>query len=127
MPLYDYQCERCGHIEEVVKTVDDRIGTCSDCGGATRRIVSVGSVEANNDDAAWIRSITDVVDKESKAPHVVEFLRNPTRTNYKNWMRKEGIRHMEPGEKPINRKEFDVSRHADKVMEAYRERSRINI
>lgn len=127
MPLYDYQCERCGHVEEHAMPVGERISQCTECGGASRRIISVGMVEANNDDARWIREVTDVVDKESKAPHVVEFLKNPTRTNYKNWMRKEGIRHMEPGEKPINRQKFDVDRHAQKVMELYRERTRCEI
>ena len=34
-----------------------------------------------NQDADWIKSVVDVVDKDDKSPHVQEFIRNPTRDN----------------------------------------------
>ena len=80
-----------------------------------------------NDDAEWIRSIRDVVDKDSKNPVTREFLQNPTRHNYKRWMKTEGVRHMEPGEKARNRKNFDLQRHTDRVMQKHQQRNRVEI
>ena len=53
-----------------------------------------------NESPDWIKSIREVVEKGSDKPHCQEFLKNPTRDNYKKWMKGEGLRHLEAGEKP---------------------------
>jgi len=64
------------------------------------RQFSFGNRFVPNEDCDWIRSIVDVADKDSRKPHVREFISHPTRENYKAWMKGEKIRHLEPGEKP---------------------------
>ncbi len=99
-PLYDYCCDNCNMVEESLQPMEVKVIKCIHCGGRAYRIISSRAQNCFNDDAPWIRSVLEVVDKDSKAPHVVEFLTHPTRTNYKNWMKGEGLRHLEPGERP---------------------------
>jgi putative FmdB family regulatory protein len=43
MPLYEYQCESCGAVEELLvsRSESDNPGvTCEDCGGKLKRIFS---------------------------------------------------------------------------------------
>lgn len=41
MPLYDYQCQRCGHRFEVRQGFhDDPVADCPRCGGPCRRLLS---------------------------------------------------------------------------------------
>jgi len=126
MPLYEYHCPDCGNVEERIGKLDERNIDCSHCGGTAERKISVSGVNCANDDAPWIRSVLEVVDKDSTAPHVVEFRKNPTRTNYKAWMKGEGIRPAEGGERR-QKKDFNVDRHAEKVWEARQARHRIEI
>jgi putative FmdB family regulatory protein len=95
MPVYDFECQSCGNIDERIEPVDRTTVKCSVCGKRSKRIISAGGVFTANEDAPWIRSVLDVVDKDSKAPHVVAFRNNPTRQNYKAWMKGEGIRPLE--------------------------------
>ncbi len=95
MPLYDFECRACGTVFEAMAGMDGGDGACA-CGGAARRLVSVGA--AYRADADWIASVTAVADKESREPHVRAFLADPSRANYRRWMRGEGLRPMEAGE-----------------------------
>ena len=41
MPLYEYRCESCGRMHEVLQRLDDPpLTTCPDCGGTLRKQVS---------------------------------------------------------------------------------------
>jgi putative FmdB family regulatory protein len=41
MPLYAYQCEKCGHEEEHIQRFsDDPITECEVCGGPTKRLIT---------------------------------------------------------------------------------------
>jgi putative FmdB family regulatory protein len=41
MPLYEYECEACGHRFEVIqKLADAPVATCSACGGAVHKLQS---------------------------------------------------------------------------------------
>jgi len=127
IPLFDFECPKCGNIEE--RIVHHSVGfvKCSKCQkGASKKIISVSGTNCFNDDSPWVRTVLEVVDKDSKAPHVVEFRKNPTRQNYKNWMKGEGLRHMEPGEerKPYT-KDVDTTKLNKEVWEAHRERNRM--
>jgi len=122
MPVYDYQCEDpdCGCEFEVIIGIDELVD-CPICGFNAKRLITASGVPLFNQDAEWIRSVTEVVDKESHNPAAIEFLRRPTRDNMHNWMRSEGIRHHERGE-PLRPKVPDTSSIEHEVMRRYSER-----
>ncbi|OGF25712.1 hypothetical protein A2303_06955 [Candidatus Falkowbacteria bacterium RIFOXYB2_FULL_47_14] len=44
MPIYEYQCEKCGVTKEVMQKMDDLpLKTCEECGGNFKKIVSLNS------------------------------------------------------------------------------------
>ena len=127
MPVYDQQCPNCDKIFERICSVNEDKVPCPDCGTQAHRIISARGCFTANEDAAWIRSVLEVVDKDDKGVATQRFLKNPTRTNYKKWMKDTGLRHLEPGEKPTKPASFDLKRHTDKVMELRNKRTRIEI
>jgi putative FmdB family regulatory protein len=98
VPIYDYVCDNCSLEEEHIEPIDREQIPCGHCNGTMHRIFSPGG-SAFNQDAAWIRSVLEVVAKDSTKPATREFVKNPTRENMQRWMRSEGIRHLENGEK----------------------------
>ena len=45
MPLYDYQCLKCGHVTEVRHGFDDTYAQpCAACGGELRRVINPAPV-----------------------------------------------------------------------------------
>lgn len=98
MPVYDYICEKCGTTIETVRGIDVDEIKCHRCGGEAHRIISLRSHNTFNEDAGWIKDVLEVVDKKGKEPETKEFLRNPTRSNMKAWMKARGLRHMDQGE-----------------------------
>ena len=41
MPIYEYQCQSCGHHEEVMQRMsDDPLTVCPECGGPYKKLVS---------------------------------------------------------------------------------------
>lgn len=41
MPIYEYECLQCGKNREVFqKFSDEPLGTCPDCGGQVRKLIS---------------------------------------------------------------------------------------
>lgn len=98
MPLYDYSCDTCMMTTESLEPIGTEYIECPHCGRTAQKILSFRSEPVWNEDAEWIRSVLDVVDKSNNAPHVAEFRRYPTRENYRKWMAGEGIRPLESGE-----------------------------
>lgn len=46
MPLYEYQCEACGHRFEVIQKYSDApIETCEKCGGVVRKLLSSPAIQ----------------------------------------------------------------------------------
>src|SRR5437868_4522714 len=46
MPLYEYQCNKCGHrFEKILKFSDKPIKKCPDCGGAVEQLISAPAVQ----------------------------------------------------------------------------------
>ena len=46
MPLYEYQCIKCGHrFEKIQKFSDKPIKKCPECGGAVEQIISAPAVQ----------------------------------------------------------------------------------
>lgn len=131
MPIYDYECGSCGSITERYAKIGDDIMPCEQCASDAYRIISVSSHYCSNEDAPWIKSVLEVVDKDPTKPHCVEFRKNPTRSNWKNWMKGEGIRPAENvGGGPITPqkpKPPDMSEVHREVWDKYQKRNRIEI
>ena len=126
MPVYQVKCNSCGREDEVITGVLDRETPCRSCGAPTGRIPSIRGPNCSGESADWIRSVLEVVDKESQSLHTRRFLKDPTRENYKAWMKGEGIRPLEPGER--NRKEEpDRRARIDYMARKRQERNRIEI
>ena len=46
MPLYEYQCDACGHrFEKIQKFSDPIVDTCPICGGAVRKLMSSPAIQ----------------------------------------------------------------------------------
>jgi putative FmdB family regulatory protein len=46
MPLYEYQCRKCGHrFEKILKFSDKAIKKCPECGGAVEQLISAPAVQ----------------------------------------------------------------------------------
>ena len=78
-----------------------KIAYCPLCGKRLRHVPAIGLVQGD-EPTPWLRSITDVVNKEG-GEHCQRFINHPTRDNYRAWMKGEGLRPMEPGEEARRR------------------------
>jgi len=125
MPLYDFLCSACEQVHEAITPMNQDKKKCPDCGSMAKKIISGSHRE--QDDSKWIRSILDVVDKESKDPHTREFLKRPTRENYKNWMKATGLRHFEPGEERQRPPAPDLDKINKETWNRLQERRRIEV
>ena len=46
MPLYEYQCKKCGHrFEKIQKFSDKPVKKCPECGGAVEQVISAPAVQ----------------------------------------------------------------------------------
>jgi putative FmdB family regulatory protein len=46
MPLYEYQCDACGHRFEIIqKFADPPVETCDKCGGSVRKLLSSPAIQ----------------------------------------------------------------------------------
>ncbi|MHC4315257.1 MAG: FmdB family zinc ribbon protein [Planctomycetota bacterium] len=92
MPIYDFECGSCGAITERYAKIEDEILACEQCASDAYRIISASGHYCGNQDAPWLKSVLEVVDRDPSKPHCVEFRKNPTRRNWKAWMKGEGIK-----------------------------------
>jgi putative FmdB family regulatory protein len=64
MPLYEYQCEKCGHrFEKIQKFSDKMVKKCPQCGGRVEQMISAPAVQFKG--SGWY--VTDYA-KKSSAP-----------------------------------------------------------
>jgi putative FmdB family regulatory protein len=63
MPLYEYECERCGHrFESIQKFSDAPIQECPKCGGPVRKLQSAPAFQFKG--SGWY--VTDYARKDTK-------------------------------------------------------------
>jgi hypothetical protein len=136
MPVYDYQCVDCGHVEEQILTVaqmeaadsEDWPFACDKCGYPMVHIISASGQYCANEDSAWVRTVADIIVKDSADPRDRKFLDGGmTRSDLKKWMKERNLRHYEPGEKPGKPKPPDEKRILRKLMDRYVKRHRIEV
>jgi putative FmdB family regulatory protein len=64
MPLYEYECEKCGHrFEKIQKFSDKMLKKCPECGGRIEQMISAPAVQFKG--SGWY--VTDYA-KKSHAP-----------------------------------------------------------
>ncbi len=64
MPLYEYECEKCGHrFEKIQKFSDKMVKKCPECGGKVEQMISAPAVQFKG--SGWY--VTDYANK-SNAP-----------------------------------------------------------
>ena len=64
MPIYEYECDKCGSHLEVLQKVSDRpLTRCSKCRGKVRKVVSRSSFQLKG--SGWY--VTDYANKASGA------------------------------------------------------------
>jgi putative FmdB family regulatory protein len=62
MPLYEYQCQKCGHrFERIQKFSDAMVKKCPDCGGKVEQMISAPAVQFKG--SGWY--VTDYAKKSS--------------------------------------------------------------
>jgi putative FmdB family regulatory protein len=62
MPIYEYQCESCGEILEVIqKFSDEPLTTCSKCNGSLKKLISNCTFHLKG--SGWY--VTDYANKSS--------------------------------------------------------------
>lgn len=60
MPLYEYQCEKCGHrFEKIQKFSDKMVKKCPECGGKVEQMISAPAVQFKG--SGWY--VTDYANK----------------------------------------------------------------
>ena len=62
MPLYEYQCKKCGHrFEKIQKFSDRMVKKCPECGGPVEQMISAPAVQFKG--SGWY--VTDYAKKSS--------------------------------------------------------------
>ena len=127
MPIeHDYECDKCGKVTEAIRHWSVNSINCK-CGGRAIKNFAVGKGASRNQDATWLKSISEVIDPESTNPADIAMRKDPTRDNYRRFLKSNGLRPMDHGEKPINREPFDHDRHTEKVMQRFQKGRRVEV
>ena len=64
MPIYEYECTKCGNIEEVIQKFSDKpLKKCNHCSGKLHKLVSQSSFHLKG--TGWY--VTDYSDKKKTA------------------------------------------------------------
>ena len=67
MPIYEYQCDKCGQVmEKMRKFSDPPLAVCPACGGALKKLISDCTFHLKG--SGWY--VTDYADKDSQKEQV---------------------------------------------------------
>lgn len=65
MPIYEYECTKCGNIEEAVQKMSDApLTACRQCSGKLHKLISQSSFHLKG--SGWY--VTDYANKSSNSP-----------------------------------------------------------
>jgi putative FmdB family regulatory protein len=83
MPIYEYECSKCGRIDEVIQKFSDKpLARCKHCSGKLHKLISHSSFHLKG--TGWY--VTTMQTRPETLPHppVREGMkRNPSQTNQK--------------------------------------------
>ncbi len=64
MPIYEYECAKCGHIHEIMQKMSDKpLSKCPNCSGMLHKIVSQSSFHLKG--SGWY--VTDYANKSNSS------------------------------------------------------------
>jgi len=64
MPIYEYQCSRCGHVEEAIQKFSDKpLSKCRHCSGRLHKLISQSTFHLKG--SGWY--VTDYANKSKKS------------------------------------------------------------
>jgi len=92
MPIYEYQCEQCCHVQDAVLKISELETAhviCDECKGDCKRIISKSGA-THGDEAAWLASTTETLKGGASE---AEIYHNPvaSRTEYKKLCKEKGF------------------------------------
>jgi len=79
MPIYEYECSKCGHVEEVLQKFSDKpLSKCSLCSGKLRKLMSQSTFHLKG--SGWY--VTDYA-KKSKTDNTSSDTKGTAKTETK--------------------------------------------
>ncbi len=64
MPIYEYECEKCGHIHEKMQKISDKpLSKCPNCSGALHKLISQSTFHLKG--SGWY--VTDYANKSNSS------------------------------------------------------------
>lgn len=65
MPIYEYECSKCGHVHEIFQKMSDKpLGKCPDCSGRLHKLISQSAFHLKG--SGWY--VTDYAKRSGGAP-----------------------------------------------------------
>ena len=65
MPIYEYQCSKCGSVAEVLQLFSDKpLSQCDQCGGNMNKLISQSTFHLKG--SGWY--VTDYANKKANSP-----------------------------------------------------------
>ena len=99
MPLYEYQCKKCGHrFERIQRFSDPLVKKCPECGGKVEQVISAPAVQFKG--SGWY--VTDYAKKSSASSSKSES--ESKSDSSKDSGKKEGKPKAESGSKTSDKK-----------------------
>ena len=64
MPIYEYECSKCGHVHEIMQKMSDKpLSKCPQCSGKLQKIISQSSFHLKG--SGWY--VTDYANKSASS------------------------------------------------------------
>ncbi|RPH47503.1 MAG: zinc ribbon domain-containing protein [Desulfobacteraceae bacterium] len=65
MPIYEYECKKCGHVEEIIQKFSDKpLSRCRICSGKLQKLISQNSFHLKG--SGWY--VTDYSSRSQNSP-----------------------------------------------------------
>ncbi|MFZ2632416.1 MAG: FmdB family zinc ribbon protein [Desulfosalsimonadaceae bacterium] len=73
MPIYEYECSKCGHVHEIMQKMSDKpLSKCPQCSGKLQKIISQSAFHLKG--SGWY--VTDYANKSGNSSEPVKKKKN---------------------------------------------------
>lgn len=73
MPIYEYECSKCGHVHEIMQKMSDKpLSKCPQCSGKLQKIISQSAFHLKG--SGWY--VTDYANKSGSSSEPVKKKKN---------------------------------------------------
>src|SRR5258706_8439185 len=105
MPLYEYECEKCGHrFEKIQKFSDKMVKKCPECGGKVEQMISAPAVQFKG--SGWY--VTDNANKSHASSDGGKDSKKEEKSKSEGWLKESSVKEgssTESSSKESSRKE----------------------